>query len=130
MKPFPPLSRPRWVLCAAAVLCTTLVSTVSAQPASAQTRLRAELQACRDGSSNQSRADCEREARNANAEARRGGLVSAPERYTANALRRCEAFNGDDRRDCEARLAPSARVDGSVGGGGLLREGISPAPSR
>lgn len=130
MKPFPPVSRPCWAWCAAALLCTATVSTVSAQESSAQSRYRAELRVCRDGSSPQSRADCEREAHNAYAEARRGGLVSAPERYTSNALRRCDAFNGDDRRDCEARLAPSARVDGSVGGGGLLREGVSPAPSR
>lgn len=126
MNPFSLVSLPHGALCVVALLCTGMVATATAKEPESQARLRTELMACRDGTSNQSRRDCEREAYSAHTEARRGGLISMPERYTANALRRCDAFKGDDRMDCEARLAPSARIDGSVGGGGVLREVTTP----
>ncbi|MET3497619.1 hypothetical protein [Variovorax boronicumulans] len=94
-----------------------------------------ELSVC--GHNQQDRAACVREAGAARQEAARGGLTGAPD-YRANALARCglQQLPGD-RRDCEARVLGSAgntttTIDGSVMGGGVIRESVTtvvrPAP--
>ncbi len=94
-----------------------------------------ELAVC--GHNQQDRAACIREAGAARQEAARGGLTGAPD-YRANALARCalQQMPGD-RRDCEARVLggsgnTSASVEGSVMGGGVIRESVTtvvrPAP--
>ena len=94
-----------------------------------------ELSVC--GHNQQDRAACVREAGAARQEAARGGLTGAPD-YRANALARCglQQMPGD-RRDCEARVLggsgnTSASVEGSVMGGGVIRESVTtvvmPAP--
>ncbi|MDH6592930.1 hypothetical protein M2165_002819 [Variovorax sp. TBS-050B] len=109
-------------------------------PASAQTRrgdstYQQELSVC--GHNQQDRAACIREAGAARQEAARGGLTSAPD-YRANALARCNLQPPADRADCEARVLGSAgnttgAVDGSVMGGGVIRESVTtvvmPAPA-
>ena len=70
------------------------------------------------------------EASNALAEARRGGLNDAPGDYDRNAVQRCAEFQGDDRIACEARVRNPSRLEGSVEGGGLLREAVTVTPSR
>ena len=78
-------------------------------------------------------AACAREAGAARQAARQGQLTSAPD-YTANALARCAAHAPAERTACEARVngTGDTRVDGSVMGGGLLRESVTtvvtPAP--
>lgn len=93
-----------------------------------------ELAVC--GHNQQDRAACIREAGAARQEAARGGLTSAPD-YRANALARCGLQQPADRADCEARVMGSsgnttASVDGSVMGGGVIRESVTtvvmPAP--
>ncbi|MDP9895203.1 hypothetical protein J2W32_004079 [Variovorax boronicumulans] len=94
-----------------------------------------ELAVC--GHNQQDRAACIREAGAARQEAARGGLTGAPD-YRANALARCGLQQSPgDRRDCEARVLggagnTSASVDGSVMGGGVIRESVTtvvmPAP--
>ena len=88
------------------------------------------------GHNQQDRAACIREAGAARQEAARGGLTGAPD-YRANALARCGLQQPADRADCEARVLggsgnTSASVDGSVMGGGVIRESVTtvvmPAP--
>ena len=79
-------------------------------------------------------AACAREAGAAREAARQGQLTSAPD-YTANALARCAAHAPLERTACEARItgAGQARVEGSVMGGGVIRESVTtivlPAPT-
>lgn len=99
--------------------------------AEAQARYRQDMAVCSSGQSNQDRATCRREARNALAEARRGGVsnAAAGERQQ-NALRRCSVHEGDDRTNCEARMLGEGRVEGSVASGGLLREHVTVVPGK
>lgn len=88
------------------------------------------------GHNQQDRAACIREAGAARQAAARGGLTGAPD-YRANALARCGLQPPSDRADCEARVLGSmgntdSRVEGSVMGGGVIRESVTtvvmPAP--
>lgn len=93
-------------------------------------RLRLDLQDCREGRTAQSRSDCEREARNAAAEARRGAL-SGPGDAAAHAQRRCAVFKQEgDHADCMARQGAGASLSGSVDGGGVLRAVTTPVTAR
>ncbi len=99
--------------------------------ADAQERYRKEMAVCNSGQSHQDVKTCRIEARNALAEARRGGLSdAAPSQYNRNAVQRCMEFQGDDRTACEARVFNPSRVDGSVAGGGLVRESVIVVPVR
>ncbi|GAA4329639.1 hypothetical protein GCM10023165_02710 [Variovorax defluvii] len=80
----------------------------------------------------QDRSACLREAGAARFEARRGGLTSAsPTSYEQNALARCNLQPPSDRAACEARVRGTGMtsVDGSVLGGGLIRETVTPIPA-
>ena len=80
---------------------------------------QSEVQACNSGKTQQDRADCLREARNAAAEKRRGHL----EDYATNATARCEVHTlAEDRAACRSRVMGMGDVEGTVSGGGLLRE--------
>ena len=94
----------------------------------AQSRYRQDMADCASGITGQPINTCRTEARNALAEAKRGGLQDAPSQYTRNALRRCTEFQGDELRSCEARVLGPSRVQGSVEGGGVLREGVILVP--
>lgn len=77
-----------------------------------------EVQACMSGKTQQSQADCLKEARNAQGDKRRGQL----EDYAKNTMARCDMLQGDDRAACQARMMGYGNVDGTVAGGGLVRE--------
>ncbi|OUL98626.1 hypothetical protein [Variovorax sp. JS1663] len=79
----------------------------------------------------QDRSACLREAGAARFEASRGGLTSAsPMNYEQNALARCGLQPPADRADCEARVRGTGMtsVEGSVLGGGVIRETVTPLP--
>jgi len=105
------------------------------QPRRGDSTYQQELSVC--GRNQQDRAACIREAGAARLEAARGGLTSAPD-YRRNALARCSLQPPADRADCEARVLggsgnASGNVDGSVMGGGVIRESVTtvvmPAPA-
>lgn len=81
----------------------------------------------------QDRAACLREAGAARDEARRNGLTSAaPTSYEQNALARCQLQTSpSDQAACEARMrgTGSTAIEGSVMGGGLIRETVTPIPA-
>lgn len=118
----------------AAVLLFASTAALAAGPsrgiADAQERYRQEMAVCNSGQSHQDVRICRTEARNAFAEAKRGGLSDAPNQYSRNAVLRCAEFQGVDRTACEARVFNPSRVDGSVTGGGLVRESVIVVPAK
>ncbi len=122
---------PAWAL---AALIATLGS--AAMPAHAgataaeQARYRDERAACMDGRSNQDRATCLKEAEAAFAQIKRGKLTDDPQAYARNARLRCNALpEGDDRKECLARIEGQGTTSGSVAGGGILREHVTVEPA-
>ncbi|MCA1324424.1 hypothetical protein [Herbaspirillum sp. alder98] len=82
-----------------------------------------ERAACMDGTSNQDRATCLREAGAARYEAGRGQLSNPGEaQLQQNAQRRCEGLPQAQRSDCEARMNGAGVSDGSARDGGIYRE--------
>ena len=91
---------------------------------------KSEMAACNSGKTQQDRAACRKEVHNANAEKRAGQLGNGAD-YTANALKRCEVFKkSEDQAACRARIESQARIDGSVAGGGVLRETETVVPAQ
>jgi len=124
------------MLAAGGLAAGSIAFAASPRGAAASGTYQQELAVC--GHNQQDRAACIREAGAARLEAARGGLTSAPD-YRANALARCGLQQQpDDRAACEARVLGSsgnstASVDGSVMGGGVIRESVTtivmPAPA-
>jgi hypothetical protein len=81
-----------------------------------------EVQACLSGKTQQDQATCLKEARNAQADKRRG-VLDTEGNLQANALARCEIHKtAEDKAACQARIRGMGTTEGSVAGGGLLRE--------
>ena len=81
-----------------------------------------ELAACNNGTTQQSRATCITEVQNANAAKRAGKVDNAGGQFSANAMARCDVLSGDDQLACRARVAGYGNPQGSVAGGGVIRE--------
>ena len=83
---------------------------------------QSEVNACMSGLTQQDRSDCLKEARNAQADKRRGVLDTHGD-LAANAAARCDVFtNGEDKAACQARTMGMGSAEGSVAGGGLIKE--------
>ena len=81
-----------------------------------------EMAACASGNTQEDKATCMKEVRNANA-AKRAGKLGNDGDFSANALMRCNVFkSADDQSACKARVMNDANAQGSVAGGGVLRE--------
>ena len=81
-----------------------------------------EMAACKSGKTQQARATCMTEVKNANAAKRAGKLGNSGD-FSANALKRCEVFqSADDQNACKARVTGDASAQGCIAGGGVLRE--------
>lgn len=116
---------------AASLLGTTAVLAATADtPNDAQARYRYDMEVCNSGRSNQDLATCRLEAKNALAAAKRGGLKDAADQYQQNALRRCDAHQGDDRIACQARILGEGDVKSDVEAGGVLRKSIMVTPAQ
>ena len=113
--------------------CLAAVSGVSAaEPGAvsgARAQYRKDLAVCNSGRSHQPAATCRIEARQALAEARRGGLVDTPDIYAANARQRCLALEGIERAACDGRMRGEGKTEGSVNAGGILRESTTAVPA-
>jgi hypothetical protein len=96
--------------------------------ADAQARYQQERAACMNGQSGQDRATCLKEAGAALAEARRGNLTSGQGQRRENRMDRCNALTGDEKSDCVARMRGEGTTEGSVKGGGILREKVTIVP--
>lgn len=101
-------------------------------PAAAQTPSPAAAAAAKCDGVQQDKAACQREAGAARQEAARGGLTSGTDAtQEANALARCQQLPAADKADCEARVrgASGSSSSGSVMGGGVIRETVTPVPA-
>jgi len=116
-------------LCLVALLGTAAALAQSAPPGS-DARMARERATC-DGVQ-QDKAACLREAGAAKQEAGRSGLTgSSAAGYDANAMARCKLQPAADQADCEARVkgGAGASTGGSVMGGGVIRETVTPVPA-
>ena len=89
-----------------------------------------ERAACLDGNSPQDRSTCLKEAGAVLAESRRAssrpvGSEQASS-LAANAVQRCKAVPAEDRNDCERRARGEGASSGSVAGGGVLTQVVTP----
>lgn len=121
-------SRSRKSLISFGVTALLAVGAATAQVATGTTGIDAsgsyqqEVQACMRGQTQQDRATCMEEARNAQADKKRGVLDTAGS-LEANAMARCNVFTaGEDKAACEARVMGMGNMEGSVAGGGVIRE--------
>ena len=81
-----------------------------------------EVNACMTGKTQQDQATCLREARNAQADKKRGVLDNAGAQFDSNAATRCNVLTGEEQAACQARVQGFGSTTGSVAAGGLLRE--------
>jgi len=96
----------------------------------AQSRYKQERAACMNGTSNQDRATCLKEAGAALGEAKRGALGASDDGNLArNQMMRCETLPAQDREDCAMRMNHGT-MSGSAQRGGTLREIERPVPTR
>ncbi|TAM43719.1 MAG: hypothetical protein EPN61_07845 [Burkholderiaceae bacterium] len=113
-------------LCALGILLSaSALAAGSRDTSQAQAQYQRDRAACNAGQSSEDRATCLKEAGAALQAARSGQLTSeSPADYQRNALRRCDEQPPRDRQDCVARMQNPAQ--GSVDGGGLLRQAQTP----
>lgn len=81
-----------------------------------------EVNACMTGKTQQDQETCLREARNAQADKKRGVLDNAGAQFDANAAARCSVLTGEEQAACQARVMGYGNTSGSVAAGGVLRE--------
>ena len=113
------------------LMAAAATAQLTAQPSDidASGSYKQEVQACMSGPAVQDQATCLKEARNAQADKKRGLLDSANGDFQANALARCQALSGDDKMACQDRTMGGGKATGSVSGGGVLRESETVVPA-
>ena len=89
-------------------------------------RFEADRQACLSGKSSQVLESCLKEAKAALAERPDSTPTVSPEQLKRNSMTRCEALTGEERTACVARMRGEGTISGSVPGGGVLRELVTP----
>ena len=115
-------------LCSFGVVALLAMSAATAQVASGTTGIDAsgsyqqEVQACMTGKTQQDQATCLTEARNAQADKKRGVLETGTTGQDANAAARCDVLAGEEKAACQARAMGYGTTSGSVSGGGVLRQ--------
>ncbi|MDS1141210.1 hypothetical protein RE432_12280 [Pusillimonas sp. SM2304] len=91
-------------------------------------RYQLDVERCNTGQTNQDKATCLREAGAAREEARRNRLTSSNQAYDQNQTKRCDALPAGERDDCLLQMSgqntatQNTTTQGSIGGGGVLRE--------
>lgn len=124
---FIPVSR-QWACTALMTLGMLGGISGASQAADQNATIQKERTDCMNGSSQQDRATCMREAGAAKQESQRGNLRDSGD-YQANASKRCAALPAAEKADCERRANGEGSVSGSVGGGGVVRELVTPVPA-
>ena len=113
------------------VAATTVFAAEKTDVSPAKAKYERERAVCLSGQSHQDRETCLREAGAVYDEARRGGLTSGD--LKANARQRCEGLPDAERKDCLLRAEGVGSTEGSVKGGGVIKETVtrtvSPAPA-
>ena len=92
----------------------------------AKERYQAEKTVCIEGKSHQDSATCLKEAQAALAESKTRPAPPARADYAQHALMRCKTLPADERDACQRRIEGEGSSSGSVEGGGILREVVTP----
>jgi hypothetical protein len=108
--------------CLVALTLSPMAFAAADAASAAQQRYQQERARCLAGPSHQDREDCLREAGAALQESRRGGLATEGGGLAQNAIERCNAQPPADRAACVARIQGGGKSEGSVEGGGIIRE--------
>ncbi|SHI01868.1 hypothetical protein [Pollutimonas bauzanensis] len=122
--------------CLAAPLAMAAGPGASPGNADIEARYKTDIARCNAGQTNQDKATCLREAGAARDESRRNRLSNGNQAYDKNEVARCQALPAAKRDDCMLQMSgQNTRTQGSVGGGGVLREttittpgAVAPAP--
>jgi len=129
--------RPALVLMQLAALLV-LVPAWAATPANAspsRASIEASYQqdrgACLRSDAQHERSSCLREAGAVRAEALRGRSAGGgtTETWAQNAMQRCKSQTGDNVAICERMVRGEGLLSGSVAGGGVIRELVTPIPA-
>ena len=126
--PKPDFNRSRKGLMSFGLAALLAVTAATAQVATGTTGIDAsgnyqqEVNACLTGKTQQDQATCLLEARNAQADKKRGVLDNAGAQFDSNAASRCDVLAGEDKAACHARVLGYGSTTGSVAAGGVLRE--------
>lgn len=107
------------------LVCGQALSVAAQDRSEKMRRFEADRQACLLGRTGQAYDNCIREAQAVLAEPPGTTAPVSAEEIQRNALARCDAQTGDDRKACVARIQGEGTVSGSVAGGGILRERIT-----
>ena len=86
---------------------------------------QSEIAACNTGKTQQDLQTCLKEARNASADKSKGQMSGNKDTGPVtgmNALQRCDALQGTDKIACQARVAGYGTQEGSIAGGGVIRQ--------
>jgi hypothetical protein len=119
-----------FILVGGATLCIAAHAAGTASSKSdIEANYRRERASCMDGTSNEDRATCLKEAGAARDEARRGQLTDDRAAEQQNAVARCNGLPESDRVDCVRRVQGDGTVSGSAAGGGILRETVTIVPA-
>ena len=125
------MKKPIAMLLAGVLLAASAVAAAAGSQSDAQARYRSDRAACMNGEASQDRATCLREAGAALREARRGGLAETDSsQYEPNSLVRCDSLPTEDRHDCIRRMHGEGTATGSIDGGGIYRELVTPVQQR
>ncbi|HYD58852.1 MAG TPA: hypothetical protein VEC35_00760 [Noviherbaspirillum sp.] len=122
----------RFAALAAALLFTSAYTADDARQRDIEARYQRERDACDNA---QDKAACLRDAAAAREAAKHGQLDTAQGNYDQNALARCNALPVEERDACARRVRGEGVTQGSVSGGGVIREyreytlPSAPAPS-
>jgi hypothetical protein len=109
-------------------LTALLAMSATAQIASGTTGIDAtgnaqsEMAACNNGQTQQDRATCLTEVKNANQARRAGKVDNAGGQFEANAMKRCNVLPSQEKIECEARVLGYGNSKGGVAGGGVITE--------
>lgn len=121
---------------ALALACVLSMAPVwAAQPtprASADAAYQQDRAACLRSDSQHERTSCLREAAAVRAQGRAKTppmVVDTPEARLQNALKRCTDLPPENKAICERMARGEGRVSGSVEGGGVIRELVTPVPA-
>lgn len=121
--------------CAATLLTLAVAGPASAavtkaERAAAAATLKADLSACNNGSTKQTRSACVAEAHAAHAETLRGTLGDSMPADSSNQTKRCDALSGADQQACMARMQGMGKTTGTAADGGIYRELTTTMPAQ
>lgn len=85
--------------------------------------------ACMRSDSQHERSSCLREAAAVRAQGKSRAPGETPEARMQNALKRCAGLPPDNQATCERMVRGEGTVSGSVEGGGVIRELVTPVPA-